>query len=357
MAKEKSDSKSGVDKIKQLDDLMKELGKKYGQGAALHADKMSEEERKIARWVTRSPKLNDVLGGGIPKGRILEAYGPESGGKTSMGTFMAAEIQLQGGRVAIVDAENSYDIEYAQTLGLDITKTIFSQPSSGEEALGLVEDYCKSNLFDFIIVDSVSALTPQAEIDGEMGDQQMGLQARLMGKGLRKITAIARKTETTIFFINQIRMKIGVMFGNPETTSGGKALAFYASIRLDVRKVEFIAGPGGADDIIGLKMRLTAKKNKTAPPFRKQELNIIFGKGVQFEAEYLDYGVEYGIIDKAGSWYSYKEERLGQGKLNTIAKLQEHRHIYDEIVKRVQERMKGILPPVENANKEKETKE
>jgi len=337
--KVKNNENEYQDELQKLDELLKNMGKKYGQGAALRADKMDEASRKISRWPTSSPQLNYVLGGGIPKGRIIEAFGPESGGKTTIGTFMGAEIQKQGGRIAIVDAENSFDLTYAETLGLDITKTVFSQPSSGEEGLGLVEDYCRSGLFSFVIVDSVAALTPQAEIDGEMGDQQMGLQARLMGKALRKITSISAKTETTVFFINQLRMKIGVMFGNPETTPGGKALPFYSSIRLDVRKAEYIKED--EDNVLGIIIKVNAKKNKTAPPFRKAEIEVVFGKGVQYEKEYLAFAVDFGFVIKAGSWYSYKEERIGQGKVNVTSFFKSNPEFFQKIKDSVDKALSG----------------
>lgn len=288
------------DVTKQLDSMMSELNKKYGKGMVQYGDSITRQH--IDRWPLESPNLSYVLGGGFPKGRICEIYGPESSGKTTIATFIAAQVQKNGGRVAVIDAEHSFDLDYAQTLGLNKSETYLSQPGSGEEALGVTEDMVKTGLIDFIIIDSVAALTPQAEIEGEMGDQQMGQQARLMGKALRKISPLCGRTGTSILFLNQLREKIGVMYGNPETQPGGRALKFWASIRLDVRRSDYLNE--GADNIIGVKARIKSAKNKTAPPFRKAEVEIIFGKGLQYEAEYVDHAIKYEFIEKSASWFS-----------------------------------------------------
>lgn len=355
MAKAKAKAAPVEKTVADLDQLLTNMHKEYGKESI----RLGGDFDPIARWSLSSPLISYILGSGTPKGRIIELYGPESAGKTSLACYIAGEIQMAGGRVAYIDAENGADLEYAETLGLDRESLLFSQPDSGEQALNMVHDMVSSGLLDFIIIDSVSALTPQAEIDGDMGDQQMGLQARLMSKAMRKLNGICNKTETTLLFINQIRHKIGVMFGNPETTSGGNALKFYSSVRLEIRKVEFLVK--GSDEPYGVRTRIKSVKNKTAPPYRKGEIDIIFGKGIQYRKEYVDFAVTHGIIDKSGSWYSYKEDRLGQGKDNVVQHLTENVDIYLEI----KDKVDAILypkrkelpkrPPKEEVTKDKKT--
>ena len=278
---------------------------------------------------TGSLSLDLALGiGGIPKGRICEIYGPESSGKTTLALTTAAEVQRAGGTVVYIDAEHALDVNYAKRLGVDISKLLVSQPDCGEQALEICEALVSSNSVDLVVIDSVAALVPRAEIDGEMGDQQPGLQARLMSKALRKLTAITAKSNTTIIFINQIRMKIGVMFGSPETTSGGNALKFYASVRLDVRRIGQIKDQ---TDVTGNRVKVKVVKNKVAAPFREAEFDIIFNEGVSLLGEIVDIGSDKGIIDKAGAWFSYKGERIGQGREGAKQFLRENPEMAKEI--------------------------
>lgn len=318
---------------KKLDSLISSMDKKYGKGTVFVGADASENVKNIPRWEIESPAISYVLGGGLPKGRMIELYGPESGGKTSIATFLASQVQKAGDKVAVIDAENAFDLEYAQTLGLNTNEIIFTQPDSGNDALQIAEELTKSELIKLIIIDSVAALTPKEEMEAEMGDQQMGLQARLMSKACRKLSPVMKDNGTTIIFINQIREKIGVMFGNPETTPGGRAIKFFSSIRLDIRKIETI---NQGQDIIGIKSRLTARKNKTAPPFRKGEIEIIFGQGLQFYKEYVDFAVNYNIIEKGGAWYTLKDKKGNllekmQGGTSVAEYLREHEEYYNFI--------------------------
>jgi len=286
------------------------IEKKYGKGTIMNLGNGPTE--KIGSFSTGSLGLDIALGiGGIPKGRICEIYGPESSGKTTLTLHMAAEVQKQGGTVVFIDAEHALDVQYAKRLGVDTSKLLVSQPDCGEQALEVTEALIMSNSVDLVIIDSVAALVPKAEIDGEMGSLQPGMQARLMSKALRKLTAITARTNTTIVFINQIRMKIGVMFGSPETTSGGNALKFYCSVRLDIRRTGSIKD---STEITGNKTRVKVVKNKVAPPFKQAEFDIIFNEGISQDGEIIDLGVEHGIVDKAGAWYAYKGTKLGQGR-------------------------------------------
>ena len=299
------------DRGKALSSAISLLEKKYGKGAIMSLGNNGVEV-KIKSHSTGSVTLDIALGlGGYPEGRICEIYGPESSGKTTLALHAAAEVQRKGGTVVFIDAEHALDVNYAKRLGVDTGKLLVSQPDCGEQALEICEALVSSNSVDMVIVDSVAALTPRAEIDGEMEDQQPGLQARLMSKALRKLTAITSKSNTTIIFINQIRMKIGVMFGSPETTTGGNALKFYASIRLDVRRIGSIKDQ---DTVTGNRDRVKVVKNKVAPPFREAEFDIIFNEGISLMGELIDLGVERGIVDKAGAWFSFRGERLGQGR-------------------------------------------
>jgi recombination protein RecA len=318
---------SPKDKEKALSSAVGVLEKKFGSGAIMSLGNAPID--KIEAYSTGSLGLDLALGiGGLPKGRICEIFGPESSGKTTLALHLAAEVQKKGGIVVFIDAEHALDVQYARRLGVDISKLLVSQPDCGEQALEICETLVQSGSVDLVIVDSVAALTPRAEIDGEMGDQQPGLQARLMSKALRKLTAIAAKSGTTILFINQIRMKIGVMFGSPETTAGGNALKFYCSVRLDIRKISSIKDQG---DVLGNRVRVKVVKNKVAPPFKSAEFDVVFNEGISLSGEVLDLGVDQGIIDKAGAWYSYKGERLGQGREGAKTFLKEHPEVLTEL--------------------------
>jgi recombination protein RecA len=318
MAKKETAQYSGdnisEEKSRALEAARLQIEKQFGKGSLM---KMGEgsQVKGIKTIPSGSILLDEALGlGGYPKGRIIEIYGPESSGKTTLALHAIAESQKTGGTAAFIDAEHALDPVYAAHLGVNIDELWVSQPDTGEQALEIAESLVRSGAVDIIVVDSVAALTPQAEIEGEMGDSHMGLQARLMSQALRKLTATISKSGTCLIFINQIRMKIGVMFGNPETTTGGKALKFYSSVRLEVRRIETISK--GADEAIGNKVRVKIAKNKVAPPFRKVELEIIFGHGISASASMLDAALKYGLIQKSGSWYSYGEERIGQGRDN-----------------------------------------
>ena len=298
------------EKGKALSSAISQLEKKYGKGAIMNLGNSISE--KIEPISTGSLSLDIALGiGGVPKGRICEIYGPESSGKTTLALSTAAECQRAGGTVVYIDAEHALDVNYAKRLGVDTSKLLVSQPDCGEQALEICEALVSSGSVDLVVIDSVAALVPRAEIDGEMEDQQPGLQARLMSKALRKLTAISAKSNTTIIFINQIRMKIGVMFGSPETTSGGNALKFYASVRLDVRRIGSIKDQ---NDVTGNRVRVKVVKNKVAAPFREAEFDIIFNEGVSLLGEIIDIGSDKGVIDKAGAWFSFRGERIGQGR-------------------------------------------
>ncbi|HHW4643129.1 TPA: recombinase RecA [Campylobacter coli] len=323
-------------KKKSLDAALKSLDKAFGKGTILRlGDKEVEQIDSIG---TGSVGLDLALGiGGIPKGRIIEIYGPESSGKTTLTLHIIAECQKAGGVCAFIDAEHALDVKYAKNLGVDTDNLYISQPDFGEQALEIVETIARSGAIDLIVVDSVAALTPKAEIEGDMGDQHVGLQARLMSQALRKLTGIVHKMNTTVIFINQIRMKIGAMgYGTPETTTGGNALKFYASVRLDVRKVATLKQN---EEPIGNRVKVKVVKNKVAPPFRQAEFDVMFGEGLSREGELIDYGVKLDIIDKSGAWFSYKDKKLGQGRENSKAFLKENPEIADEITKEIQNSM------------------
>ncbi|EBU8574430.1 recombinase RecA, partial [Salmonella enterica subsp. enterica serovar Corvallis] len=318
------------------DAALKSLDKTFGKGTILRlGDKEVEQIDSIG---TGSVGLDLALGiGGVPKGRIIEIYGPESSGKTTLTLHIIAECQKAGGVCAFIDAEHALDVKYAKNLGVNTDDLYVSQPDFGEQALEIVETIARSGAVDLIVVDSVAALTPKAEIEGDMGDQHVGLQARLMSQALRKLTGIVHKMNTTVIFINQIRMKIGAMgYGTPETTTGGNALKFYASVRLDVRKVATLKQN---EEPIGNRVKVKVVKNKVAPPFRQAEFDVMFGEGLSREGELIDYGVKLDIVDKSGAWFSYKDKKLGQGRENSKAFLKENPEIADEITKAIQNSM------------------
>ncbi|MEX0600241.1 MAG: recombinase RecA [Rhodothermales bacterium] len=297
-------------KTKALDLAVKQIEKQYGKGAIM---RMGDQPAvQIASIPTGSLMLDAALGvGGVPRGRIVEIYGPESSGKTTLATHIIAEAQAMGGTCAFIDAEHAFDVNYAEKLGVVVDNMLVAQPDTGEQALNITEMLVRSGAVDIVVIDSVAALVPQAEIEGEMGDSHVGLQARLMSQALRKLTGTLSRTKTVLIFINQIRVKIGVMFGNPETTSGGRALKFYASIRMDIRRIGAIKD---GTDVIGNRTRVKVVKNKTAPPFKQAEFDIVYGEGISAVGELIDLGCEYKILQKAGSWYSYGEDTIGQGR-------------------------------------------
>jgi len=304
------------------------LEKSYGKGAIMRLD-AGQVTQAIEAISSGSLGLDLALGiGGVPRGRIIEIYGPESSGKTTLTLHVAAEAQKAGGTVVFIDAEHALDLNYAARLGVDTQKLLVSQPDSGEQALDIVETLVRSNAVDLVIVDSVAALVPQAELDGEMGDSLPGLQARLMSQAMRKLTAAVSKTKTTVIFINQLRMKIGVMFGSPETTAGGNALKFYCSVRLDIRRIGAIKEK---EEVIGNRTRVKVVKNKVSPPFREVEFDIIYNEGISQVGEIVDLGVDHGIVDKAGAWYTFRGERIGQGRENTKQFLKDHPEMQKEI--------------------------
>jgi len=325
------------EKLKALEVARLQIEKQFGQGSLM---KLGTGTDIVGLEVVPSGSilLDEALGiGGYPRGRIIEIYGPESSGKTTLALHAIAEAQKMGGIAAFVDAEHALDPQYAKNLGVNIDELWVSQPDTGEQALEITEGLVRSGAVDIIVIDSVAALTPQAEIEGDMGDSHMGLQARLMSQALRKLTGILSKSKCIIIFINQIRMKIGVMFGNPETTTGGNALKFYASVRLEVRKIETI--DKGEDDAIGNRVRVKVVKNKVAPPFRKVELDIIFGKGISAIASLLDSAVKFEFIDKKGAWYSVGEEKIGQGRENAMVFLENNVDLKLSIEKQIREKL------------------
>ena len=327
-------------KRKALENALKAIEKEFGKGAVMRLGEMPKQQVDVIP--TGSLALDLALGiGGIPRGRIVEIYGPESGGKTTLALTIIAQAQRRGGVAAFVDAEHALDPLYAQRLGVQVEDLLVSQPDTGEQALEIVELLARSGAVDVIVVDSVAALVPRAEIEGEMGDQHVGLQARLMSQALRKLTAVLAKSNTAAIFINQVREKVGVTYGNPETTPGGRALKFYASVRLDVRKSGQPIKVGNEGD--GLKMRTTAAKNKLAPPFREAELEIYFGRGLDPVADLVNVAVAAGVIEKAGSWFSYGELRLGQGKEKAAEALRERPELLEEIRTKVLERAGEVV--------------
>jgi len=322
-----------INKDKALDDVLASLEKQFGKGAVMLLGDNHHAEVEVSS--SGSLSLDLALGvGGYPKGRIIEIYGPESSGKTTFALHAIAEIQKNGGRAAFIDAEHALDPVYAKNLGVNINELLLSQPDTGEQALEICEALVRSNAINIVVIDSVAALVPQAEIDGEMGDSHVGLQARLMSQALRKLSGTINKTKTIAIFINQLREKVGIMFGNPETTPGGRALKFYSSVRLDVRRSESIKA---GDAIIGNKTTIKVVKNKVAPPFKVATVDIMYGEGVSREGEIIDLGTDAGILEKTGAWYSYNGEKLGQGKENVKLLLKENLKLRDEIEKKIRE--------------------
>lgn len=322
-----------INKDKALDEVLSSLEKQFGKGAVMLLGDNKHAEVEVSS--SGSLSLDIALGvGGYPKGRIIEIYGPESSGKTTFALHAIAEIQKQGGRAAFIDAEHALDPVYAKNLGVNINELLLSQPDTGEQALEICEALVRSNAINIVVIDSVAALVPQAEIDGEMGDSHVGLQARLMSQALRKLGGTISKTKTIAIFINQLREKVGIMFGNPETTPGGRALKFYSSVRLDVRRGESIKI---GDSVIGNRTTIKVVKNKVAPPFKIANVDIMYGEGVSKEGEIIDLGTEAGVLEKTGAWYSYNGEKLGQGKENVKLLLKENTKLRDEIEHKIRE--------------------
>ncbi|MFC2317261.1 MAG: recombinase RecA [Candidatus Saccharimonas sp.] len=322
-------------KLKALGLAMDQITKQFGDGSIMRLGEAKKVDVELLP--SGSLSLDIALGGGYPKGRIIEIYGPESSGKTTLTLHAIAEMQKQGGTAAFIDAEHALDPAYAKKLGVDTDNLLVSQPDNGEQALEICETLVRSNAVDLIVVDSVAALVPQAEIDGDMGDSHMGLQARLMSQALRKLTGIINKSKATVIFINQIRMKIGVMFGNPETTTGGNALKFYASVRADIRRIGQIKE---GDNVIGNRTRVKIVKNKIAPPFRVAEFDIMYNEGISKTGDVLDLAVQYGVVGKAGAWFDYNDAKIGQGREQTKKYLKEHPDVLAEIDDKVREKVK-----------------
>jgi len=345
MAKEKNEAPvdAKAEKFKALQLTLDKIDKDYGKGTIMKlGDKAVEDIPSIP---TGSIGLDYAIGvGGYPRGRVIEIYGPESSGKTTLAIHAIAEAQKAGGIAAIIDAEHAFDRTYAENLGVDVSSLLISQPDCGEQALEIADSLIRSGALDIIVIDSVAALTPRAEIEGDMGDSKMGLQARLMSQALRKLTANISKTNTCVIFINQLRDKIGVMFGNPETTTGGNALKFYSSVRLDVRRTGQLKD---GEDVIGGRVKVKVVKNKVAPPFKKAEFDLMFGTGISKIGELIDLAVEMNIIRKSGSWFSYGENKIGQGRDAVIAMLNNNTDVATEIENKVREQLKGGAAPAD----------
>ena len=335
MAKEKKTAVKDTDAA--LDDAISQIEKKFGKGSVMRLGDRTAVDVDVIP--SGSLTLDKALGiGGYPKGRIIEIYGPESSGKTTLTLHAIAQAQKQGGKAAFIDAEHAIDPVYAKNLGVDIDELILSQPDSGEQALEIAEMLVRSGVIDLIVIDSVAALVPQVELDGEMGDAAVGLQARLMSKALRKLSGVMNKTNCTVIFINQLREKIGVMYGNPETTTGGRALKFYSSVRVEIRRSEQIKQNG---EIVGNKANIKVVKNKVAPPFKTTQVDIIYGKGISRDGEILDLAVEGDIVEKSGAWYAYNGEKIGQGRENAKNFLIEHPAIFEEVEEKVKAQLFG----------------
>ncbi len=332
MANDKAQKAQADGRAKALNLALETIEKQFGKGSIM---KLGEQTNVQVECIpTGSLSLDLALGGGLPKGRIIEIYGPESSGKTTLTLHAIAEIQKQGGTAAFIDAEHALDPSYAKRIGVDVDNLLLSQPDNGEQALEIAETLVRSNAVDLIVVDSVAALTPRAEIEGDMGDSHMGLQARLMSQALRKLTGVISRSKATVIFINQIRMKIGVMFGNPETTTGGNALKFYASVRMDIRRVSQIKQ---GEEVIGNRTRVKVVKNKIAPPFRQAEFDIMYNQGISRSGDVLDLAVEHNIVEKSGAWFAYNGAKIGQGREAAKKYLEENPKVLEEIAKKVTE--------------------
>lgn len=334
---------------KALDAALSQIEKQFGKGAVM---KLGQKEAAVKAEVipTGSISFDLSLGiGGFPRGRVVEIFGPEATGKTTLALHVIAEAQRRGGQAAFIDAEHALDPQYASKVGINVDELLISQPDYGEQALEIAEVLVRSGAVDVIVVDSVAALVPKAELEGDMGDAHMGLQARLMSQALRKLTAIVSKSKTCFIFINQIREKIGVFIGSPETTTGGRALKFYASMRIDVRKLATLKE---GEEVVGSRVKVKIVKNKLAPPFREAQFDIIFGEGISREGDLVDCGLQYGILEKTGTWYSYRGERLGQGRENVKKLLKENRELADQIDLEIRRKV-GLLPEVEEEGKKK----
>jgi recombination protein RecA len=332
-------------KRKALQAALSQIEKQFGKGSIMKLGE-AEVSRDIQAVPTGSLGLDIALGvGGLPRGRVVEIYGPESSGKTTLTLSVIAQMQRQGGTAAFIDAEHALDPQYARKVGVNVEELLISQPDNGEQALEIADMLVRSGSVDIVVIDSVAALTPKAEIEGEMGEPQMGLQARLMSQALRKLTSNIKRTNTLVIFINQIRMKIGVMFGNPETTTGGNALKFYASVRMDIRRIGAIKK---GDEVTGSETRVKVVKNKVAPPFRNAEFDIMYGEGISREGEILELGVNHGVVEKSGAWYIYNGDRLGQGKDNCREFLKENQAMAREIEQKIREKA-GVLKPAAEA--------
>ncbi len=342
-----------MDRNEALDNALKKIEKDFGKGAIMRLGD-AKANMNIEVIPTGILPLDVALGvGGVPRGRIIEIYGPESSGKTTVTLHMIAEAQKNGGIAAFIDAEHALDPVYAQKLGVDIDNLLISQPDSGEQALDIVDALVRSSAIDIVVVDSVAALVPKAEIEGEMGDSHVGLHARLMSQAMRKLTGIISKTRTVVVFINQIREKVGVMFGSPETTTGGRALKFYSSVRLDVRKIDTLKQ---GQEIIGNRARIKVVKNKVAPPFKQAEFDIMYGEGVSKLSSIIDMGVELEIVDKSGAWFSYDGNRLGQGKENAKQSLKDNPQLAEEIEGKIREKLIESQQPAEDATAQQQEK-
>ena len=342
------------DKLKALDAAIAQIEKQYGQGSIMKLGD-SRANMNVETVPTGSLSLDIALGmGGVPKGRIVEIYGPESSGKTTVALHMVAEVQKRGGIAGFIDAEHALDPVYAKNIGVDIDNLYISQPDSGEQALEITETMVRSGAVDIVIVDSVAALVPKAEIDGDMGDSHVGLQARLMSQALRKLTSVISKSNCIVIFINQLREKVGVMFENPETTTGGRALKFYSSIRRDVRRIESLKQGG---EVVGNRTRIKVVKNKIAPPFREAEFDIMFGQGISKEGDVLDLAANFGIVNKSGAWYAYNGEKIGQGRENAKIYLKENPAVCEEIESKVRAQFKKDEIEEEPVTEETESKE
>ena len=334
------------EKMKALDAALTQIEKAYGKGSVMKLGD-SSANMNIETVPTGSLSLDIALGlGGVPRGRIVEIYGPESSGKTTVALHMVAEVQKRGGIAGFIDAEHALDPVYAKNIGVDIDNLYISQPDNGEQALEITETMVRSGAIDIIIVDSVAALVPRAEIEGEMGDSHVGLQARLMSQALRKLTGVVSKSNCIVIFINQLREKVGVMFGNPETTTGGRALKFYASVRMDVRRIEALKQGG---EVVGNRTRIKVVKNKIAPPFKEAEFDIMFGRGISREGDILDLGVNLGIVQKSGAWFAYNDSKIGQGRENAKNFLAENPQVMEEIEQKVREHY-GLAEASESAD-------